>query len=84
MHHQLNEKKTQEDWKCERQSGKKPSVADPTPDSECFRCGKLGHHQVRCPNDPICYKCKNPGHMAVNCPENKKLKLRMFGFSAKG
>lgn len=35
----------------------------------CFRCGRQGHQQQRCP-EPFrcCFTCHRPGHRAAECP----------------
>lgn len=35
----------------------------------CFRCKKLCHFAIRCPQS-ICFKCKKLGHFAIRCLQN--------------
>lgn len=46
----------------------------------CFQCGKFGHPEVRCTNDPKCLKCGDAKHSGDDCVE-KCLNCSQLGHS---
>ncbi|KAI3802162.1 hypothetical protein L1987_30291 [Smallanthus sonchifolius] len=37
----------------------------------CFKCGKIGHYSLECPQHFKCYNCGDAGHLSRECPKPK-------------
>lgn len=47
----------------------------------CFKCGRKGHYQIECENEPLCFVSKEEGHTSIQCPSRlSKPDLVKYGY----